>query len=250
VQCFAVCSRAIISGAPFLKQCPRALTHICVLINKEERTPNQTWPKVPNFSVPFKSPMPPTPTLPFYSTLFHLFLETSFGTAVATIVVLKSTIHVKCVEALMDAGSWLHLLMYVRLTVSLSCILSWKHTERDLLVLENVCCTNAYFFVPDQKIVFVLNRIHFQVISESNVANHSFWEYGVSNTWKRLLHQAQKAWCTRTKKIQALRRSCNTGMRSAQLCDCVLPPAGARRYEANHRGIEGEHWAQCARVRR
>jgi len=39
-------------------------------------------------------------------------------------------------------------------------------------------------------------------------------------------------------------------MRSAQSGDCVLPPAGARRYEANHRGIEGEHQAQCARVRR
>jgi len=32
--------------------------------------------------------------------------------------------------------------------------------------------------------------------------------------------------------------------------DCVLPSAGARRYEANHSGIEGEHWAQCARVKR
>ena len=39
-------------------------------------------------------------------------------------------------------------------------------------------------------------------------------------------------------------------MRSAQSGDCVLPPAGARRYEANHRGIEGEHRSQCARVRR
>jgi len=51
-------------------------------------------------------------------------------------------------------------------------------------------------------------------------------------------------------KRQALRRSCDTGMRSAQSGDCVLPPAGARRYKANHRGIKGEHWAQCARVRR
>jgi len=51
-------------------------------------------------------------------------------------------------------------------------------------------------------------------------------------------------------KRQALRQSCDTGMQSAQSGDCVLPPAGARRYEANHRGIEGEHWAQCARVRR
>jgi len=41
-----------------------------------------------------------------------------------------------------------------------------------------------------------------------------------------------------------------TGMQSAQSGDCVLPPVGARRYEANYRGIEGEHWAQCARVRR
>ena len=42
----------------------------------------------------------------------------------------------------------------------------------------------------------------------------------------------------------------DTGLRSAQSGDCVLPPAGARKYEANHRGIEGERWAQCARVRR
>jgi len=40
------------------------------------------------------------------------------------------------------------------------------------------------------------------------------------------------------------------GMQSARSGDCVLPPAGARRYEANHRGVEGEHWAQYARVRR
>jgi len=31
------------------------------------------------------------------------------------------------------------------------------------------------------------------------------------------------------KKRQALRRSCDTGMRSAQSGDCVLPPADARR---------------------
>ena len=37
------------------------------------------------------------------------------------------------------------------------------------------------------------------------------------------------------------RLSCDTGMRSAQSGGCVLPPAGARRYEANHRGIGGEH---------
>ena len=47
-----------------------------------------------------------------------------------------------------------------------------------------------------------------------------------------------------------LRRSCDTGMRGAQSGDCVLPSVGARRYKANYRGIEGEHWAQCARVRR
>jgi len=45
-------------------------------------------------------------------------------------------------------------------------------------------------------------------------------------------------------------RSRDTGVRSAQSGDCVLPPAGARRYEANYIRIEGEHWAQCARVRR
>ena len=48
---------------------------------------------------------------------------------------------------------------------------------------------------------------------------------------------------TRRKKRQAIRRSCDTGMRSAQSGDCVLPPAGARRCEANHRGIEGEPWS-------
>jgi len=40
-----------------------------------------------------------------------------------------------------------------------------------------------------------------------------------------------------------------------QVCEAhnqmsVLALAGARRCEANHRRIEGEHWAQCARVRR
>jgi len=39
-------------------------------------------------------------------------------------------------------------------------------------------------------------------------------------------------------------------MHSTQSGDSVLPPAGARTCEANHRGIEGEHWAQCAGVSR
>jgi len=39
-------------------------------------------------------------------------------------------------------------------------------------------------------------------------------------------------------------------MWSAQSGDSVLPPAGARRCEANHRGIEGAHQAQCAVVSR
>jgi len=60
---------------------------------------------------------------------------------------------------------------------------------------------------------------------------------------------------TKLKKLdvqegQSLRQSCDTGTGSAQLNDCVLPPAGARRCEANHRRIEGEHRAQCAHVRR
>jgi len=42
----------------------------------------------------------------------------------------------------------------------------------------------------------------------------------------------------------------DTGMRSARLGDSVLPPAHARTCKANHRGIEGEHWVQYARVRR
>jgi len=37
-------------------------------------------------------------------------------------------------------------------------------------------------------------------------------------------------------------------MQNAQSGDPVPPPAGA--CEVNPRGIEGEHWAQCARVRR
>jgi len=41
-------------------------------------------------------------------------------------------------------------------------------------------------------------------------------------------------------KKHALRRSCDTCMRSLQSGDCVLPPAGARRHEANYRGIEGD----------
>jgi len=47
-----------------------------------------------------------------------------------------------------------------------------------------------------------------------------------------------------------LRWSCHTGFWSAHSGAFVLPPAGARRYEANHIGIEGKHQAQCARVKR
>jgi len=39
-------------------------------------------------------------------------------------------------------------------------------------------------------------------------------------------------------------------MRSAQSSDCVLSSAGARICKANHRGVGGEHQAQCAHVRR
>jgi len=39
-------------------------------------------------------------------------------------------------------------------------------------------------------------------------------------------------------------------MRSAQSGDCVLPPVGAQICEVNHRGMEGEYLAQCARVTR
>ena len=37
---------------------------------------------------------------------------------------------------------------------------------------------------------------------------------------------------------------------SAQSGECVLPPAGARRYEANYPRDRGRTWAQYARVRR
>ena len=39
-------------------------------------------------------------------------------------------------------------------------------------------------------------------------------------------------------------------MPSSRLADFVLPPAVAGTCEASHRGIEGEHWSQCARVKR
>jgi len=39
-------------------------------------------------------------------------------------------------------------------------------------------------------------------------------------------------------------------MQSARLGDSFLPPTDARTCKSNHRGIEGEHWAQCALVRR
>jgi len=39
-------------------------------------------------------------------------------------------------------------------------------------------------------------------------------------------------------------------MQSARSGHSVLPPAGARTWAANQKGKEGEHWAQCARVRR
>ena len=52
------------------------------------------------------------------------------------------------------------------------------------------------------------------------------------------------------KERQTLRRSLDTDMRSAQSCDCVIPLAGARFREANHWNVEGEYWAQWARVMR
>jgi len=42
----------------------------------------------------------------------------------------------------------------------------------------------------------------------------------------------------------------HTGMQSARSGNSVLPPVGARICQTNHRGIEGEQWAQCARVKR
>jgi len=68
---------------------------------------------------------------------------------------------------------------------------------------------------------------------------------------KRLLRQDQNAWCTRrTERQNVSSPSCGTGMWSARSGDSVpeVPPAAARTCEANHRGIEGEHWAQCACV--
>ena len=84
-------------------------------------------------------------------------------------------------------------------------------------------------------------RSSWQLLRGGNLSRLTLWWVSADLLFgRRLLHQAQKAWCTRRKKRQALRRSRDTGMRSAQSGDCVLPPAGARRCNANHRGIEGE----------
>ena len=83
-----------------------------------------------------------------------------------------------------------------------------------------------------------------------NLSRLTLW-WVTAELWLRATSTpSSKSLIYKKEKKQALRRSCDTGMRSAQSGDCVLPPAGARRYEANHRGIEGEHQAQCARVRR
>jgi len=54
----------------------------------------------------------------------------------------------------------------------------------------------------------------------------------------RLLHQAQKAWCTRCRKRQTLRRSCDTGMWRARSVDPLFSLASARTREAKHIWIE------------
>ena len=66
---------------------------------------------------------------------------------------------------------------------------------------------------------------------------------------KSLLRQAQKAWGTRRKERQTLRRSCDTSMQSTRLCDSAFPIAGAKNCKANHKGIEGEHWARVRRCK-
>jgi len=88
-------------------------------------------------------------------------------------------------------------------------------------------------------------QINFVVGNRGSVVGSDFY-----TKLKKLEVQEGEKGFRVTSKIQALRRSCDTGMRSAQSGDCVLPPAGVRRFEANYRGIEAEDWAQFARVRR
>ena len=89
-----------------------------------------------------------------------------------------------------------------------------------------------------------------QVLRSGNLSRLTLWWVTAVDCWKQVLNQAQKAWCTRRKQSHNLRRSCDTGMRSAQSGDCLLAPAGARICKVNHKGIEPKHWEQCARVRR
>jgi len=74
-------------------------------------------------------------------------------------------------------------------------------------------------------------QINFVVFNRGSVVESNFYT------------KLKKLDIQKGKKRQALRRSCDTGMRSAHSGDCVLPSAGARRYKANYRGIEGGHWA-------
>jgi len=87
------------------------------------------------------------------------------------------------------------------------------------------------------------------LLQSGNLSRLTLWWVTADRLLRATSTPSSKSLTYKTEKRQALRRSCDTGMRSAQSGDCVLPP-GAKRYEANHRGIEGEHWAQCARVRR
>ena len=80
--------------------------------------------------------------------------------------------------------------------------------------------------------------------------SNQLWQ--LSSTWIgcRLWEENQEPTCAGAAARTAALENDWLKSETAQSGDCVLPPAGARRYEANYRGIEGEHWAQCARVRR
>jgi len=78
------------------------------------------------------------------------------------------------------------------------------------------------------------------------------WEFEKINFWfgqlriccrKRCSHKDPKAWC----KKQAVRQSCDKSIWSARLGDVVLPPAGARTCEAEHRGHRD--WSSENRIR-
>ena len=95
------------------------------------------------------------------------------------------------------------------------------------------------------------NPFLFDCRDSSQIPTLGMWVYSLCGGslqicwWKKLLHQARKAWCTNRKERPNFRRSCDMGMRSARSGDS--PSVGT--CETNHRGIQGNFWVQCTRVK-